>query len=327
MALHQAARTMNDLGGDAKMMYLGLPEMARGTAKLTRDGDTVRVARKLQLGHVLKRRLAGRPLGPRVDARLRRFGVGQVTEMPADSHFVVPEIWPELADTLVRLGCPNVYFWWLSVDNFPLTQLHQLYAQRVIRDCRHLCQSEYAAQFVRGQGAASVSMLSDYIELDEIPDPKPLAARSYDIAYLPNKATGAEPLIHHLKERFNVIALQNMAREKVVSVLADTKIFLDFGPHPGKDRVPREAALCGCIPVVRKAGAANFPEDVPLPESLLVGTALFFEPEALTQRIQAILGQEQGYADSLRDYRTGIRNEKTVFEGELRALLDRDTGQ
>lgn len=333
MALHQAARTMTDLGGDAKVMYLGLDEVARDPAILTREADMVCVSRqappKPKFRHRLKNRLRRglkrqppvRPLGPEVDARLLKFGVEAVTKMPANSHFVVPEIWPELADRLLQLGCKNVYFWWLSVDNFPLTQMQQLFTRRVIRESRNLCQSEYAARFARAQGGVSVSMLSDFIEFEEVQNPKPVSDRTYDIAYLPNKARGAEALLRNLETKFKVIALQNMPREQVASVLSDTRIFLDFGAHPGKDRVPREAALCGCIPVVRKEGAACFPEDVPLPNDLLIETSQFFEPDALVQKLQRILSESPQFEPALRDYRAAIRQEKAVFEREIRDLI------
>ena len=41
--------------------------------------------------------------------------------------------------------------------------------------------------------------------------------------------------------------------------------YIDFGPHPGMDRLPREAALAGCVVVTNREGAANFDEDTPLP--------------------------------------------------------------
>ena len=41
--------------------------------------------------------------------------------------------------------------------------------------------------------------------------------------------------------------------------------YIDFGPHPGMDRLPREAALAGCIVITNREGAAAHDEDVPLP--------------------------------------------------------------
>ena len=37
---------------------------------------------------------------------------------------------------------------------------------------------------------------------------------------------------------------------------------VDLGHHPGKDRLPREAALAGCVTVVGRAGAAVFADEV-----------------------------------------------------------------
>ncbi|KAL3809235.1 hypothetical protein ACHAXA_005283 [Cyclostephanos tholiformis] len=59
--------------------------------------------------------------------------------------------------------------------------------------------------------------------------------------------------------------------------------YIDFGPHPGMDRLPREAALAGCIVITNREGAAAHDEDVPLPQEFKFRT---FDVEAL----HALLG-------------------------------------
>ncbi|MBT8155386.1 hypothetical protein KMP13_16225 [Epibacterium ulvae] len=263
------------------------------------------------------------PKETEIDARLSQFQVPRVEVIAKETHFVVPEVWPELAFALLQHGCPNVHFWWLSVDNFPLTSLKQLLHQKLIRSCSNLCQSEYAADFARKNGATDVTMLTDFIDLDEIAAPIPTEDRTYDICYLPNKARGADEIWSELEQDFNLVPLQNMSRAEIVSTLADCKIFLDCGFHPGKDRVPREAALCGCLPLVRREGAARFENDVPLPDSLFAPTELFLEPQRLRSKIHDVLESSAKFDGVLEQYRTVIRGEREVFEEELRALIAR----
>ena len=132
---------------------------------------------------------------------------------------------------------------------------------------------------------------------------------------------GAEDLIDRLKQEFRVVALAGMGREQLRDTLLDARLFVDFGHHPGKDRVPREAALCGAIPVVRRVGAACFPEDVPLPEALLPATPLFLDGDALAGHLRAILHEADHWQAVLEEYRALIRQEKAVFEQEIRALI------
>jgi hypothetical protein len=45
--------------------------------------------------------------------------------------------------------------------------------------------------------------------------------------------------------------------EEVRRMLKRAKVYIDFGPHPGMDRLPREAALAGCCVVTNREDAAQ----------------------------------------------------------------------
>jgi hypothetical protein len=59
-----------------------------------------------------------------------------------------------------------------------------------------------------------------------------------------------------------------MSRKEVISSLTSSKIYLDLGIHPGTDRIPREAALLGCVIVTNKRGSAGNKIDVDIDEEL-----------------------------------------------------------
>ncbi len=309
MALHQAAADLNVLGGEASVMYITDREIGAGRQAFSRYGDQIFMRAGLRQS--------------RPESALKMFDVPRRNSAPYDSHFILPELWPDMAAALINHGCPNVYLWWLSVDNFPLTFFNQLSNQQLIRQCHNLCQSAYAADFLRQNGATQVSMLSDYIDLKPKEPELPYAARDIDIAYLPAKARGAEPQVARLSEIYKVVAIENMSRDQVLDTLSRSKTFIDFGHHPGKDRVPREAALCGAIPLVRHVGAARYTQDVPLPKALLLPTEVFFQDEMLLTRIKAVLEAPERFTDDLDRYRAQIMQQKTVFEAELRAMLQR----
>ena len=55
---------------------------------------------------------------------------------------------------------------------------------------------------------------------------------------------------------YKMIELKNLNSSKIINILKKTKIYLDFGYHPGKDRMPREAVLFNnCIITNRKGSA------------------------------------------------------------------------
>lgn len=310
LAIHQAAKTMNDLGGDASIIYLRPSKSSDRSRVIKRDGS------KIMVRNMIYKR--------RVHKRLKELDVKSASEATIHDHFVVPESDPGLASYLLSIGCRNVHLWWLSVDYFPLKHLHTLEYRSVIHRVHNLCQSVYAYEFVKALGAPNISMLTDFVEFSSDRVLRPTKDRHFDVAYLPAKSTGAEGLIEALGKEYKVIALRNMSRAEVEDTLCDTKFFIDFGYHPGKDRIPREAAMCGCIPYVRKAGAACFDGDVPLPERLRIETQEFFDVGAFVSAFQEVLEDAGSFADALRDYQASILREQKTFEVELLALIALD---
>jgi|TARA_B110000908_G_C10250071_1_gene451437 hypothetical protein len=311
LAIHQAASKVKAHGGDAGILYTknGKPHMAFDLC----DG---RIVSKISfLGRF------------KINGQLKAFGFPTRVSFSREDHFIVPEIFPDLAYRLLRLGCKNVSLWWLSVDNFPLSNLQTLQNQRLMRECKHLCQSEYAADFVRRHGASSVSMLSDEIDFHTNETLPPVSKRTNDLCFLPNKSAGADELLEHLSQEFSIVRLENMSRSQITETLLDTRIFLDFGHHPGKDRVPREAALCGAIPVVRAEGAARFEQDVPLPKELLIESRAFFDGPEFISRLQNILNSAEQFNDALSQYRAKIASEKQTFDSEIQALIQNSIGE
>ncbi|MQQ06898.1 hypothetical protein GFB49_00365 [Epibacterium sp. SM1979] len=320
MAVHQAALAVRRLGVDASVLYVHGHMSGQKAHGFERIGDRIVLRRPPPKLWKVWRWSANERV---VDPRLKSLGVPAAEAMDLNTHFVLPEVWPDLGADLLRLGCANVYLWWLSVDNFPLSSLNQLAQQNLIRRCHNLCQSEYAADFARQNGATQISMLSDFIDFQEVEVPIPTRERIVDICYLPNKAIGSEVTMKRLAQDFRVVPLQNMTRAEIVDVLSNCKIFLDCGFHPGKDRVPREAALCGCLPVVRREGAARFAKDVPLPDPLFVPTETFFNPDHLRLKLEGILSDPGRFDADLNRYRAGIARERDVFEAEVKALAAR----
>lgn len=266
--------------------------------------------------------MSRRLFGSRIPQPLQDYGVPHSDYIHPDDHIVLPEARLDLALWLLDNGFANVHFWWLSVDNFPLSRVNQLDVRRMIHRAQNACQSAYAMAFVKALGAPDAYMLTDYTQLPDFAQaPPPLAQRQFDIAYLPKKAHGARDMIARLEKRFKVTRIEGLDRQGVLDRLCDTRIFLDLGHHPGKDRLPREAALCGGIPMVRRVGAATNPIDVPLPDPLLIPTEAFFDEDSLSARIDAVLAAPGQFTEALTAYRDTIRREKAAFESEIAHLV------
>ena len=208
---------------------------------------------------------------------------------------VIPEIYCHLINRFCRI---KKAVWWLSVDNFLLFDgglkgriqqrgflkgvlgaLHGITKQEFHNSYRllhkpdmHLCQSYYAIDFLAKLGITNnVLYLSDYINEVYIENSSKINLSKKDDIVLYNPKKGFE-FTHKLMEQgkdIDWVAIEGMTTEEVQELMKRSKVYIDFGNHPGKDRIPREAAMSFCCVITGKRGSAAFSEDVPIPLSRL----------------------------------------------------------
>jgi hypothetical protein len=95
-------------------------------------------------------------------------------------------------------------------------------------------------------------------------------------------------------------------------VLETSKVYIDFGNHPGKDRIPREAAISGCCVITGKRGAARFYQDVPIPEEYKFDDNTESIP-AIVRQIKTCIANYGNHFHDFDQYRTMIREEHHAF--------------
>jgi len=74
------------------------------------------------------------------------------------------------------------------------------------------------------------------------------------------------------------------------------------------DRLPREAALAGCVVVTNMEGAAMYNEDIPLPPKYKIRT---FDPETVHKLLKQILNDYKSSSSDMEEYREWIRGQQT----------------
>ena len=62
------------------------------------------------------------------------------------------------------------------------------------------------------------------------------------------------------------VPLYNYSIKEVIDILSKSKIYIDFGYHPGVDGLPREAAILRNCILTNKEGSAFYSEAVPIYE-------------------------------------------------------------
>lgn len=246
---------------------------------------------------------------------------------------VYPE--PLLKHAAARDAAYQRAVWWLSLDNV-MTQNPELageaYRRALFADSElvHFCQSDYTRGILQDWGAQQLYSLSDYTDPAFVyrsliaSDNPPIAQRPNTVCYFPNKGAAlAERFIAGaaaLRNPVQFVPIRNMTKAEVRETLFNARVYIDFGHHPGKDRVPREAGIAGAIVLLHAKGAARCFADHPL------AAEYRFEEEdiasgRLHQILDEVLEQPEEHFAAQRVYRQAILLERERFDLEVRSFF------
>lgn len=254
-------------------------------------------------------------------------------EISARNIFVVPEV-----SGLYLDGMKNFQrvLWWLSVDNYinsvastignrkfnalaePMPKV--FYFNAADADIDHWAQSEYARQFVKLNGVPEqrIYMVEDYLNQAFLSRAAQidLSRKENIVVYNPRKGFEVTQQLMKLAPDIDWRPIQNMTPAQVQELLAAAKVYIDFGNHPGKDRIPREAAISGCVVITGKRGSAGNDIDINIPAEFK-----FDERTADTRNVIAKIREvfdafDNAYAKQA-DYRARILDDKNRFAHEV----------
>lgn len=178
---------------------------------------------------------------------------------------------PEGVITLVhQLKNCRVVVWWLSVDYAKYTDEDVEY-MRGNSNIYHLVQSKYALEHLNNKLniTKNVYYLSDYLN-SAFFDPTIVVndnERENVVLFNPKKGVNkTASIVFSSDYRIKWQALYGLTPEGMRQVMRKAKVYIDFGEHPGKDRIPREAAMCGCCVITNRNGSAANDTDVIIPD-------------------------------------------------------------
>lgn len=236
-----------------------------------------------------------------------------------DSVIVFPE---GLTLSMPYYPLAKKILWWMSVDNYIVSTRESNLPYISENVCLHLYQSYYSQDYVEKKIPGAKGLyLSDYINEQHGKFIYPAQFRENIGLY--NPAKGYED-IKPLIEKANWlkwIPLTGLDVPHMVLMMEAGKVYVDFGNHPGKDRIPREAAADGCCVITNKKGAAAFEGDVPIPEKYK-----FENPAESLDEINALLHDicdhfEDNQA-AFESYRQIISSEKDAFFSDVTKFID-----
>ena len=260
-----------------------------------------------------------------------------------DNILFFPEIYTEF---LINYKHTFNIIWWMSVDNYKegvyfsslknkygflraikytltlgFLKKRKLKRRGMLKANMHLYQSEYAREFLQSQKLTNASPLSDFIN-DSYFLPHEEHVREDIVLYNPKKGYKFTKKIIMQSSDLRWIPIENMSTEEVADLLRRSKVYIDFGNHPGKDRFPREAAISGCCIITGKRGAAGNDIDIPIN-----GKYKFQDSsnniKLIIKLITECLSNFDDEQKNFLEYREKIAAEKEIFEKEAIELLNK----
>ena len=250
------------------------------------------------------------------------------TSLAKDSILIVPETVPEMI-----FRAKESLIWWLSVDNSPIFQNsktlnginhidsksspeNQDFWHRFnSKEVRHLAQSYYAKNYVSSILNRKVFMLTDYIHKQDI---KSATRCRKDTVSISLKGEQYFESYRQALSNYEVVQLKGLSKQKVMETLAKSRLYLDLGHQPGRDRLPREAALLNSHVMINALGAGRYFKDAPLSQNFKFDAE---NKEISIAKIERCLEKASAPNPSQAIYRKWVQSQFAVFQFEVLKLV------
>lgn len=249
-----------------------------------------------------------------------------------ENCIIVPEIY---TNELKKYKNAQKIIWWLSVDNYFVnknTIKYKLKSLNGLRDFNfknnyviHLAQSKYAIEFLKKNKVddSKIFYLSDYLNDKFIENSLNNfnKKKKNQVLYNPKKGFEFTKKLIEKGKDIKWIPLINLSIDEMSELMQTSKVYIDFGNHPGKDRIPREAAISGCCIITGTRGSAKYYEDIAIDDK--------YKFNDINENIDNILSKIRNIFDNYKvvnkefnQYRLKIMEEKNIFENDVKSIFN-----
>ena len=307
-ALHQLGHHLRLLGFDAYMYYLKMP----GSKNVTHENYIP-----------------------------YQVPVTTVVENKAEHVMILPETYL-LPIFNKKFSSVRKVIWWLSVTNYhifqknyidkisrkPFFKIRKAVSDLKIASFERIIQegvlsighSWFSMVTLRENGIEPVGQISDYMNEAFYQLANPAAVKEDIIIYNPKKNDEFLTEIINGTSQYNWKPLQDMTPQEVAGWMNKAKLYVDFGYHPGKERMPREACIMRCCMIIGKTGSAAHQPDMPIPEQYR------FEKDkeqipGIIDRIKECLTKYDELINDFKPYREALYREEERFKADIQKIF------
>ena len=243
----------------------------------------------------------------------------------------LPELWP-YDDTPITSGPFKIFreaerrtrsAGVRRVTATPIEAVSIEYAKKVVRRSINFgTQSFYGQSFVRRHLNREAFIITDY------PRPMPSVA---DVQRQPNVVTynGAKGQwkikeLQALLPEVEFRPIQGMTFDEVCRTLAASALYVEIGHLPGRDRLPREAALLGTPTVLLARGAGFCWDDFPIGVDYRIPYTVDWA-QHMAPIIKSALEDPQAIRQTQESFRAWVEREKSRYDQAVDEWVERLT--
>jgi hypothetical protein len=240
-----------------------------------------------------------KPQANAIPEKYHHYDLVTISEVEDNENnwIVYPEVWTNRIDEYKHV---KKAIWWLSVDNN-----HGQFKDWHREDITHFYQSYYAMSHIINNDASYYLPIFDYINDKYVHTYTVHESKQNIVCYNPAKGQDITNKIITSNPDINFVPLVNMTENEIIDILKISKVYIDFGSHPGRDRIPREAALLHNCVITNFAGSAMFYNDVPIKTEYKTDT-----PEIIGDKIRDCFNNFEKNISNFELYRRMIKEQR-----------------
>lgn len=178
----------------------------------------------------------------------------------------------------------------------------------------HLAQSFYAYSFLK-KNFENVKLLNDYQNHKKFRNIKYNNTKKKNLICYSHKSNTFLDLIKS-RSRARFIELKNFTSKEIVNIFKKTKIYIDFGYHPGKDRMPREAVLFNNCIISNLKGSAKNNNDIPISKKFKFNEKSI-NINSIIKKIDEIFLNHKKEFKNFKKYKNQVLNEEKKFRAQI----------
>ncbi|WP_227753503.1 hypothetical protein [Ramlibacter aquaticus] len=157
--------------------------------------------------------------------------------------------------------------------------------------------------------------------LAELPGLLATARREDVILYNPLKGAPVTARLMAAFPQWTFRPLRGLDRTQLAQAFLGAKLYIDFGHHPGKDRLPREAALHGCCVITARQGSAANAVDLPIPQECKFDVRAPDFVQRFGARVSDLFEHFEAHSRELEGYRATIAQEPLRWREQVQAAF------